>query len=226
MRIHAYDNGRSTKPWPRLIAALDQAPLHAHQVALRAHLIAALNEELSRDPEQEDILATSQLLDMVERHLSTVLPWYGGVLRFSNTCLTGWTPQVHFLVQASDRVETSVDAVMTATSALPVFAHALAAAFRPIRATLLAGGVPITDIESVLDRVITVTSCRPGWSGTLLAVLLWMHESCSVPLRSERRHAMADWLSQSCLPGIPPSSVTRAEILSAMARSLRRPVHY
>ena len=126
--------------------------------------------ELARDPEQEDILATSQLLDMVEHHLSEVLPWYGGVLRFSNTCLTGWTPQAHFLVQSGERVSASVDEVMAATHALPVFAHTLAETFQPIRATLFAGGLPITDVESVLDTVITATSCRPGSPGAATAL--------------------------------------------------------
>ncbi|MFT4978344.1 MAG: hypothetical protein ACI8S6_004252 [Myxococcota bacterium] len=224
MRVRTYGSEQhQPRPWPQLLAALDDAPLVDRQARLRRDLTAALAAELARDPELEEVFATSRLLDLVEDTLQAVLPWYGGVLRFSNTALTGWTPQDHFLVQDDDRVTVSVNILVTATTALPSYVRTLEAAFGPVRTNIRAGDSPISAVESVLDAVIETTRCRPGWAQVLFAALQWMHEACGVPLPEARRQAMDDWLSQSCLPGIAPSPMARAEILSAMARSLRRP---
>lgn len=228
MWVQTYDRGplQRPQPWPALLAALDAAPLSDHTDGLRQALHQTLTEELARDPELETVYAASQLLDMAEQALARTLPWYGDVLRFPNTCLTGWTPQAHFLVQDDDRVSTSVEALLAAAERLPAFVRTLEAAFAPVRAAVRGGALPISAVEGVLDTVITATGCRPGWAQTLFASLRWMHEAAGVPLPEARRQAMADWLAQSCLPGIPPSPMTRAEILAAMARSLHRPVRY
>ncbi len=49
-----------------------------------------------------------------------------------------------------------------------------------------------------------------------------MHEACRVPLPEQRRDAMADWLAQTCFAGEAPEAMIRAEILTAMARSMSR----
>lgn len=228
MWVQSYDSGalQQPRPWATLISALDTAPIDAHSASLRATLVQLLTEELARDPELEEVYAASQLLDLAEQSIAQALPWYGDVLRFQNTCLTGWTPQAHFLVQDDDRVGASVEALLDATERLPAFVRTLEAAFGPVRAGVRAGGVPIPAIEVVVDAVVAATDCRAGWAQTLFAALRWMHEAAGVPLPEARRRAMADWLAQSCLPGIPPSPMARAEILAAMARSLRRPVRY
>jgi len=223
----AYNSGHHRpQPWPQLLSDLTNTPLPLRAPDLQDELVTMLTDELARDPELEDVHAASQLIDMAEQHLESALPWYGGVLRFTNTALTGWTPQERFLVQDRDRVPASVSALLDATATLPTYIRTLERAFVPIRVSVLGGGMPISEVESVLDAVITTTASRSGWDHALYAALQWMHEACGVPLPEARRQAMADWLAQSCLPGIPPSSVARAEILAAMARSLRRTARY
>lgn len=226
MWVSAYTGHRQgLQPWPQLLEALHQAPLAPQRDALGAALAAMLTRELARDPELEELPSASHLVDMAEELLLAALPWYGGeVLSITNTCLTGWSPADRFLVQEEGEspVPASVEAILSALETLPGHLLALEQAYAPARAAVLAGDSTVPAVEAVLDLVIAATGCRPAWHRTLFAAFLWLHEAVGVPLPESRRAAMLDWLAQSCVEGLPPEPRTRAELLSGLARTLRR----
>ena len=219
-------SGGGLTPWPTLIGQLHTVPLAAVLPDLADRIPALIHTELSRDPETDDVIGESQIFALIERMLSTSIPWYGGVLSVTNTALTGWSPEAHFLVdgEGESRVQTTTEAILSALSLLPTHVGVLEGLFVEIRTARKTGSVSIGGMEAVLDAVIAVTQCRAGWQRTLLAAVMWMHEACRVPLPEQRREAMADWLAQTCLSGFAPEAVTRAEILTALARSMSRRV--
>ncbi|MFT5681157.1 MAG: hypothetical protein ACI8RZ_002063 [Myxococcota bacterium] len=217
--------GAEPQPWPALSVLLREAPLAAVRDDLSQQLTALIQQELSRDPEVEDVLGESRIFDLIERQLSEALPWYGGVLSVTNTALTGFSPE-RFLVdgEGEERIHRSVTAILSALDALPAHLSVFQGHFTEIRAARMEGAVSIGGMESVLDAVIEATGCRPGWPATLIAAFQWMHEACRVPLPEQRRAAMSDWLEQTCFAGEAPEAMIRAEILTAMARSMSRTV--
>ena len=171
------------------------------------------------------MLGESRIFDLIEHLLQEVLPWYGGVLSVTNTALTGLSSGF-FLVDGEGevRISRAVEAILAAVDDLPGFLTRLQTHFAEVRTARWEGAVSIGGMEGVLDTVIETTACRPGWPDTLLAALQWMHEDCRVPLPERRRAAMADWLAQSCLSGSAPDAMVRAEILTALTRSMSRAV--
>lgn len=204
---------------------LRATPFEPLRDGLRQRIIELVEAELSRDPELEEVLGESRILDLIERMLCQALPWYGGILSIKNTALTGFTTAL-FLSdgEGSDRIFRAADAILEAVAVLPAHLLALQRHFVGIRQARFAGTVSVGGVEGVLDEVIETTACRPGWQRTLLAAFQWMHEICRVPLPEQRRAAMADWLAQTCFDGFQPEAVTRAEILTALARSMSRQV--
>lgn len=192
---------------------------------LQQRITALIWLELGRDPQAEDVLDESRILDRVEHLLRERLPWYGGVISVNNTALTGLSPGF-FLADGDGevRITRSVESILAAVDVFPGFLTALHGQFVEIRAARWDGAVSVSGMDGVLDTVIEATACRSGWHETLLATLLWMHESCRVPLPEQRRAAMADWLAQSCFAGSAPDAMVRAEILTAMTRSMSRAV--
>ena len=230
MWARAYSGSRrGLQPWTQLSASLREAPLAPLRDDLQAELSALLTEELARDPELEELASSSHLIDMIEAALTRRLPWYGGaVVSIRNTALTGWRPGDAFLVQdiPGERITHSVGALLDALDRLPTWLGALGQAFAPVRAAIARGEAPIDELEIILDLVVQATGCQDDWASTLFATWLWMHEAIGVPLPEQRRAAMQDWLHQTCPPGNPPAPQTRAEILSGLALSLRRPTRY
>lgn len=217
--------GSGLRPWPVLMEQLLLSPPAPRRSDLEQRITALIRTELGRDPEREDVLGESRIFDCIERLLQEALPWYGGVLSVTNTALTGISPGF-FLVdgEGDARIARSVESILAAVDRLPSFLTALKEHFAEIRAARWAGAISIGGVEGVLDTVIETTACRSGWPDTLLAALQWMHEDCRIPLPELRRAAMADWLAQSCLSGSAPDAMVRAEILTAMTRSMSRPV--
>jgi hypothetical protein len=217
-RVHS---GRQS--WPDLIGLLRENPLAPQHATLSTRLTGLIQTELGRDPEEEEVLGESRIFELIERHLCETLPWYGGVLSVTNTALTGFAPE-HFLAdgEGEERVGRSVAAILAAVETLPIHLAILQEHFTEIRVARQAGHVSIGGMVGVLDAVIEATGCRMDWQDTLLAALQWMHEACRVPLPEQRRDAMADWLAQTCFAGEAPEAMIRAEILTAMARSMSR----
>lgn len=217
--------GAGSHPWPVLMSLLREAPLVRARDDLTGELIALIERELARDPEVEEILGESRIFDLAERQLHAVLPWYGGVLSVTNTALTGFSRE-QFLADGEGAVRAgrSVAAILTAAEVFPSYLAMLQGIFLEIRTARRAGSVSVRGVEEVLDAVIEATGCQAGWQRTLIAALQWMHEACRVPLPEQRRAAMADWLEQTCFAGEAPGAILRAEILTAMARSMSRAV--
>ena len=204
---------------------LRATPFDSQCLDLTARITALIHQELARDPEEEEVLGESRIFDLIERMLCETLPWYGGVLSVTNTALTGFSPAL-FLSDGEGevRIERAVGAILIAVAVLPIHLNTLRSHFSEIRTARFAGSVSIGGMEGVLDTVIETTACRPDWQHTLLAAFQWMHEACRVPLPEQRRAAMTDWLEQACLSGVAPEAVVRAEILTALARSMSRTV--
>ena len=217
--------GAGSEPWPVLMSLLREAPLAPVRDDLIGQLTALIERELTRDPEHEEVLGASRIFDLIERHLHAVLPWYGGVLSVGNTALTGFRLE-RFLAEGEGEARSarSVTAILTAAEILPAYLVMLLEHFVEIRTARRAGSISISGMEAVLDAVIEATGCRPDWHRTLIAALQWMHEACRVPLPEQRRAAIADWLEQTCCAGEAPEAIIRAEILTAMARSMSRTV--
>lgn len=217
--------GSGAQPWSTLRGLLREAPLAPAREALTAQLTALITVELARDPEVEEVLGESRIFDLIERQLHAMLPWYGGVLSVTNTALTGFSPE-RFLAdgEGEERVGRSVAAILSAAETLPIHLEMLQGHFAEVRTARLAGSVSVGGMEGVLDAVIEATGCREGWQRTLIAALQWMHEACRVPLPEQRRAAITDWLEQTCFAGEAPEAMIRAEILTAMARSMSRTV--
>ncbi len=213
----------TTSTWPVLMEQLRQVPLEPVLPVLFKSMCDRLSAQLARDPEEDDLLGESRLIDLLDAEIAHCLPWYGReILNIHNTCLTGWSAQGSFLVQREARVVSSVGAMLDGVATLPPFLGILQGCYQRIRAAQRAQQVPIDAVESVLDAVIAATGCRTGWQRTLNAAFFWMHEAGRVPLPEPRRIAISDWLAQSCPAGFDPEPMTRAEILSAMVRSMTR----
>ena len=217
--------GAGSHPWPVLMSLLREAPLAPVRDSLTGQLTVLIERELARDPEVEEILGESRIFVLVERQLHAVLPWYGGVLSVANTALTGFSLE-QFLAdgEGEARAGRSVAAILMAAERLPAHLIMLQGLFTEIRTARRSGSISIRGMEGVLDAVIEATGCLAGWQRTLIAALQWMHEACRVPLPEQRRAAITDWLEQTCFAGEAPGAILRAEILTAMARSMSRTV--